>query len=52
MTLQYETIFYQVMADNILTIALNRADKLNAVASQVMLDPIDTFDRADASNEG
>jgi enoyl-CoA hydratase/carnithine racemase len=48
--LKYETIFYEV-ADKILTITLNRPEKLNAFTAQMMLDLIDAFDRADADDE-
>jgi enoyl-CoA hydratase/carnithine racemase len=42
----YQTIRYDV-ADNILTITLDRPQKLNAFTSQMMLDLLDAFDRAD-----
>jgi len=48
--LKYETILYEV-ADKILTITLNRPEKLNAFTAQMMLDLIDAFDRADADDE-
>src|ERR1700688_3162130 len=50
MMVQYETILYEV-ADNILTITLNRPEKLNAFSGQMMLDLIGAFDRADADDE-
>ena len=46
----YETIDYSV-ADNILTLTLNRPDKLNAFTGQMMADLIDAFDRADADDD-
>ena len=48
--MQYESIVYEVL-DNILTITLDRPDKLNAFTEQMMLDLIDAFDRADADDE-
>lgn len=45
----YETILYEI-ADNILTITLNRPEKLNAFTSQMMTEMIDAFDRADADD--
>lgn len=45
----YETILYDV-ADNILTITLNRPEKLNAFTSQMMAEMIDAVDRADADD--
>jgi len=42
----YETILYEV-ADNILTITLNRPDKLNAFNGTMQAEMIDAFDRAD-----
>jgi enoyl-CoA hydratase/carnithine racemase len=45
----YETIKYEV-EDGILTITLNRPDKLNAFTGQMMLDMIDAFDRSDADD--
>jgi enoyl-CoA hydratase/carnithine racemase len=46
----YETIKYEV-SENILTITLNRPDKLNAFTAQMMYDMIDAFDKADADDE-
>ncbi|MAB13377.1 crotonase/enoyl-CoA hydratase family protein [Parvibaculum sp.] len=46
----YETIKYEVK-DNILTITLNRPDKLNAFTGEMMQELIDAFDRADADDE-
>ncbi len=45
----YEQILYDV-ADNILTITLNRPEKLNAFTGQMMTEMIDAFDRADADD--
>jgi enoyl-CoA hydratase/carnithine racemase len=45
----YETILYEV-ADNILTITLNRPEKLNAFTREMMLEMIDAFDKADADD--
>ena len=46
----YETIKYEVK-DNILTITLNRPDKLNAFTGEMMQELIDAFDRADADDD-
>lgn len=46
----YETILYDV-ADNILTITLNRPEKLNAFTGQMMTEMIDAFDRADKDDD-
>jgi enoyl-CoA hydratase/carnithine racemase len=46
----YETIKYEV-ADQILTITLNRPDKLNAFTGQMMQEMIDAFDKADADDD-
>lgn len=45
----YETIKYEV-AEGILTITLNRPDKLNAFTGQMMFELIDAFDKADADD--
>jgi len=45
----YQTILYDV-ADNILTITLNRPEKLNAFTREMMLEMIDAFDQADADD--
>jgi enoyl-CoA hydratase/carnithine racemase len=47
--MRYETILYAV-EDNILTITLNRPDKLNAFTGKMMVEMIDAFDRADADD--
>jgi enoyl-CoA hydratase/carnithine racemase len=44
-----ETILYEV-ADNILTLTLNRPDKLNAFNATMQTELIDAFDRADADD--
>lgn len=46
----YETIKYDV-EDQILTITLNRPDKLNAFTGQMMMEMIDAFDKADADDD-
>ncbi|GAK45099.1 enoyl-CoA hydratase [Tepidicaulis marinus] len=45
----YKTIKYEV-AENILTITLNRPDKLNAFTGEMMFELIDAFDKADADD--
>jgi enoyl-CoA hydratase/carnithine racemase len=45
----YKTILYDV-ADNILTITLNRPEKLNAFTREMMAEMIDAFDKADADD--
>ena len=45
----YETILYDV-ADQILTITLNRPDRLNALTEQRRVEVIDAMDRADADD--
>ncbi|MGE5597130.1 MAG: crotonase/enoyl-CoA hydratase family protein [Hyphomicrobiales bacterium] len=45
----YEQISYDV-ADRVLTITLNRPEKLNAFTQQMMREMIDAFDRADADD--
>src|SRR2546421_11788167 len=44
--MSYETILYEV-DDAILTITLNRPDKLNAFTTRMLQELIDAFDRAD-----
>jgi enoyl-CoA hydratase/carnithine racemase len=46
----YSTIKYEV-SENILTLTLNRPDKLNAFTGEMMMEMIDAFDRADADDE-
>ncbi len=46
----YETIKYEV-AEQILTITLNRPDKLNAFTATMQRELIDAFDRADKDDE-
>lgn len=46
----YNTIKYEV-EENILTITLNRPDKLNAFTGKMMSELIDAFDKADADDE-
>jgi enoyl-CoA hydratase/carnithine racemase len=46
----YETILYDV-ADQILTITLNRPEKLNAFTATMQRELIDAFDRADADDD-
>src|SRR6476620_196973 len=48
--MDFETIRYDV-ADGILTITLNRPDRLNAFTAQMGLDLIAAFDRADADDD-
>ena len=46
----YNTIIYEV-ADNILTITLNRPERLNAFTREMQTEMIDALDRADADDE-
>jgi len=46
----YETINYEV-AEQVLTITLNRPDKLNAFNSVMQQEMIDAFDRADKDDD-
>jgi enoyl-CoA hydratase/carnithine racemase len=48
--MEYEQILYDV-EDNILTITLNRPEKLNAFTGQMMVEMIDALDQADADDE-
>jgi enoyl-CoA hydratase/carnithine racemase len=47
--MNYETLLYDV-SDKILTITLNRPDKLNAFTGTMCTDLLDAFDRADADD--
>src|ERR1700752_1871060 len=47
--MSYETIRYEV-AEQILTITLNRPDKLNAFTGQMMSEMLDAFDKADSDD--
>ena len=47
--MNYETLIYDV-SDKILTITLNRPDKLNAFTGTMCTDLLDAFDRADADD--
>lgn len=47
---QYEQIAYEVV-DSILTITLDRPDRLNAFTARMMFELIDAFDRADADDD-
>lgn len=46
----YNTILYDV-EDGILTLTLNRPEKLNAFTGEMMFEMIDAFDRADADDD-
>ena len=46
----YETIIYEV-EDNVLTITLNRPERLNAFTREMQAEMIDALDRADADDE-
>jgi enoyl-CoA hydratase/carnithine racemase len=48
--MEYKEILYSV-EDRILTITLNRPDKLNAFTGRMMLEVIDAIDRADEDDE-
>ncbi|MEC8200405.1 MAG: enoyl-CoA hydratase-related protein, partial [Pseudomonadota bacterium] len=48
--MNYETILYDV-EDGILTITLNRPDRLNAFNRQMLYELIDAIDHADADDE-
>ena len=45
----YETILYEV-SDNILTVTLNRPERLNAFTLVMQRELIEAFDRADADD--
>jgi enoyl-CoA hydratase/carnithine racemase len=47
--MSYETILYEV-EDQILTLTLNRPEKLNAFTREMLYEMIDAFDRADADD--
>ena len=47
--MDYKTILYDV-ADGILTLTLNRPEKLNAFTGEMMTEMVDAFDRADADD--
>ena len=47
--MDYETLLYEV-SDNILTLTLNRPDRLNAFTGTMMSEMIAAFDRADADD--
>src|SRR5919198_4404947 len=44
--MSYETILYE-LKDSVLTITLNRPDKLNAFTTRMLNELLDAFDRAD-----
>lgn len=48
--MQYETLLYEV-SEHILTLTLNRPDRLNAFTGKMMEELIAAFDRADADDE-
>src|SRR4051794_3728370 len=48
--MDFETIAYEV-ADRVLTITLNRPDRLNAFTARMGAELIDAFDRADADDD-
>ena len=48
--MSYEQIIYDV-EDSILTITLNRPEKLNAFTQTMMVEIIDALDRADADDD-
>jgi enoyl-CoA hydratase/carnithine racemase len=48
--INYESIQYKVN-DQILTMVLNRPDKLNAVTDEMLKEMIDAFDRADRDDQ-
>ncbi len=48
--MSYETLLYEV-SDHVLTITLNRPDRLNAFTGTMMNELIDAFDKADADDD-
>src|SRR3954465_8235985 len=48
--MDYEQIKYEV-ADSVLTITLNRPDRLNAFTPTMLAELLDAFDRADADDD-
>ena len=48
-TMTYKTIIYEV-EDGVLTLTLNRPDKLNAFNADMMNEMIDAFDKADSDD--
>jgi enoyl-CoA hydratase/carnithine racemase len=48
--MNYEAITYEVI-DRVLTITLNRPDKLNAFTVQMCIELLDAFDKADADDD-
>jgi enoyl-CoA hydratase/carnithine racemase len=49
--MDYEQIAYDAAADGVLTITLDRPDRLNAFTTRMMYELIDAFDRADADDD-
>ena len=49
--MDYEQILFELDEDGILTITLNRPEKLNAFTGTMMTELIDAFDRADADDD-
>ena len=49
--MDYEQILFDIDEDGILTITLNRPEKLNAFTGTMMTELIDAFDRADADDD-
>ena len=48
--MEYEQILYEI-EDRVLTLTLNRPDRLNAFTSRMMKELLDALDRADADDE-
>ena len=46
----YETVLYEI-EENILTITLNRPDRLNAFNRQMLFELIDAVDKADEDDD-